>query len=145
MQDRTIELFEKQSIIEVGLRYCSAIDTRDVARFLTCFTQDARWYSDVHDARGHQEIADSMRRAATNLDATQHVATNFEVTLDGDRATMRSCYIATHVKAPLEHFVLAGAYDDELVRTGEGWRITARKLSIRWTTGDPAVMAGITQ
>ena len=145
MQDRIAELLEKQSIIEVGLRYASAVDTRDIDRFLSCFTPDARWYSDVHDARGHQEIAEAMQRAATHLDAAQHVATNFEVTLDGDRATMRSCYIATHVKAPLEPYVLAGAYDDELVKTADGWRIRSRKLTIQWTSGDPAVMTGITR
>lgn len=145
MQDTIAELVEKQRIIEVGLRYASAVDTRDVERFLTCFTPDAHWYSDVHDARGHDQIAEALRRTIALLDATQHVATNFEVTLDGDRAHMRSCYIATHVRAPLEPFVLAGAYDDVLVKTADGWRIRERRLTIQWTRGDPAVMTGITR
>ena len=63
--------------------------------------------------------------------------------LDGDRARS-TCYLqAQHVGTGTEggdHFIIAGRYDDELVRTPDGWRIRDRRLDIVWTSGNPAVL-----
>ena len=58
-------------------------------------------------------------------------------------AELKDLLIATHVKAPLEHFVMGGAYDDELIRTAEGWRIEVRRLTIQWTTGSVSVLGNM--
>lgn len=36
-------LIDRQAIIDVGLRYASSIDERDVESFCSCFTADALW------------------------------------------------------------------------------------------------------
>ena len=133
-------MLARQPIIDVGLRYATAIDQRDVAAFCSCFTADALWVSSVHEARGHSEMSVVLEHALANLDATQHIATNFEVCIDGGRATMRSCFVATHVRLPFPHYVMGGFYDDELVRIDESWRISTRSLTIQWTTGDPSIV-----
>ncbi|MBV9840999.1 MAG: nuclear transport factor 2 family protein [Sphingomonadaceae bacterium] len=90
-------LIDERDIVAVGLRYASAIDTRNRERFVGCFTEDAEYGLDGNSVRGHERIGHTITRVERQFSATQHVTTNFEVTLDGDRATMRSCYFATHV------------------------------------------------
>ena len=78
--------------------------------------------------------------ALTPLSATQHLISNVVVRLDGDRAES-SCYLqAQHVKtgtAGGDNFIIAGRYDDQLVRTPDGWRIRERRLQAMWTAAIP--------
>jgi ketosteroid isomerase-like protein len=84
--------------------------------------------------RGRAEIRAYFARAAGHLRATAHLITNVDVTLtDADHAAATSRVLAFHWTpesaddplAPAD-FVLLGSYDDELVRTAEGWRIARR-------------------
>jgi hypothetical protein len=55
--------------------------------------------------------------------------------IEGDAARARTYLQAQHVRlgtAPERHLTFGGVYDDELVRTTEGWRITHRTLSPMW-------------
>jgi hypothetical protein len=38
--------------------------------------------------------------------------------------------------------VVAGRYEDRLVRTADGWRIAHRELITMWTAGNLAVVRG---
>jgi ketosteroid isomerase-like protein len=139
-------LQDKQEITEICYRYGLAIDTRDWAALAALFTPDAEaFYLDMPPAHGYQAIEDTCRAALTPLSATQHLISNVVVRLDGDRASS-SCYLqAQHVKTGTpggDQFIIAGRYDDRLVRTPDGWRIRERTLAIMWTDGNPAVIGG---
>ena len=72
---------------------------------------------------------------------SQHLVGTHQVALDGDRATAR-CYLhAQHVNQSGGQYIVAGRYDDDVVRTPAGWRIQRRTLTVLWTAGDPAVLA----
>ena len=136
-------LLDERDIIAVGLRYAASIDKREFETLATCFTPDGAWGTQAMMTVGHAAIQAKAREALQYLKATQHVTTNFQVTLDGDRARMRSCYLATHVREADgrdEHWVIGGVYDDDLVRTPGGWRIAHRLLTNLWGTGDPAIL-----
>ena len=67
------------------------------------------------------------------------------VRLDGDRAESACDLQAQHVKAGTpggDHFIIAGRYDDQLIRTPDGWRIRERRLALIWTSGNAAVAGG---
>jgi len=34
-----------------------------------------------------------------------------------------------------DNFIIAGRYEDELLRTPDGWRISFRRLVVMWTQG----------
>ena len=91
---------------------------------------------------GLPAIIEKVRNALGPLDASQHIVSNQQVTIDGDTATCR-CYLhAQHTLRGTEggdNFVIAGRYDDELIRTDDGWRITFRKLSRDWVEGNPGI------
>jgi 3-phenylpropionate/cinnamic acid dioxygenase small subunit len=139
------QLLDERAIIDVCVRYATAIDDRDWERLRSCFLPDAVGiYHADRPLTGYPAIEEAVRTAVTPLSRTQHLVTNFTVVLDGDRATSR-CYLhAQHVRAGLpggETFVIAGRYSDRLVRTDDGWRIRERRLDRWWTAGNPAVTA----
>jgi len=136
-------LQDKQEITEICYRYGLALDRRDWAALAALFTPDTdAFYLDMPPARGYKAIEDTCRTALDPLSATQHLISNVVVRLDGDRAEC-SCYLqAQHVKtgtAGGDNFIIAGRYDDKLLRTPDGWRIRERRLQVMWTDGNPAV------
>ena len=70
---------------------------------------------------------------------TQHLITNIDVRIDGDRATSRAMVYnpmgAATREGPLHLFFMGGRYDDELVRTRDGWRIAKRVETPLWFEG----------
>jgi len=139
-------LQDQQKITEICYRYGLALDSRDWAALAALFTPEAdAFYLEMPPARGYQAIEDTCRAALTPLSATQHLISNVVVRVDGDRAEC-SCYLqAQHVKtgtAGGDHYIIAGRYDDQLVRTTNGWRIRERRLQVMWTDGNPAVVGG---
>ncbi|MFI2787176.1 nuclear transport factor 2 family protein, partial [Kitasatospora sp. NPDC018614] len=56
-----------------------------------------------------------------------------------DRAAVRGAQVSTHVLADGSDgvFVSAGHTETELVRTADGWRISASALRVVWTQGRP--------
>jgi len=132
-------LLAHHQIVQVGLAYATAIDKRDRAVLQDCFTADGVWSTPVGDAKGATAIGKGLA-AIAHLDATHHVTTNQTVELFNGRATMRSYYIASHIKDGA-NLIMGGLYDDEFVRCEDGkWRIAYRKLTNLCTLGDIEVM-----
>jgi 3-phenylpropionate/cinnamic acid dioxygenase small subunit len=138
-------LLDERSIVDVCIRYATAIDDRDWARLRSCFLPDAVGiYHADRTLHGADEIVETIRTAVTPLSRTQHLVGTFVVDLAGDEASSRCHLHAQHVRAGLpggEQYVIAGRYRDRLVRTDEGWRIRERRLDRWWTKGNPAVTA----
>lgn len=134
-------------IIQVANRYCFAIDGHDWDTLRTeVFLPDA-----VVDFGGQLGVRDDVEgiieviaAALTPLDGSQHLVGSHLVEVDGDTATCR-CYLhGQHIRHDVEgapHFIVALTYDDELVRTANGWRIARRRLIPNWRSGNPAVVA----
>ena len=142
MEDALQEILDRQEIIDLTIAYGWLLDHGPRERLDTVFTQDA-----VCDYRGLiidglPAIIEKVTDALGSLDASQHIVSNQQVAIDGDTATCR-CYLhAQHTLRGTEggdNFIVAGRYDDKLVRTPDGWRITFRKLSGDWTEGNPNV------
>jgi hypothetical protein len=135
---------DERAVVGVALRYARSIDTKNQELFMSCFTADALFGLPKlrMDPGMRLELALPFLRSL--FSATQHVTTNFEVTVTGDRAVMRSLYIATHVwreKLADPLFVMGGHYEDDLVRTDNGWRIRDRLLVNAWYTGERSAIA----
>jgi hypothetical protein len=92
-------------------------------------------------------LAESVRRwahclagAIARFDATQHVTTNHQVTVDGNRATCRCQLHSQHVfhsDNGDQLFTVGGYYNDTFVRTEDGWRISHRTMEQTWMLGSP--------
>ena len=135
-------LVDRQAIVDLTVTYCWALDMRSWDELDDVFTTDA-----VADLGGEYHGIDAIKGRVADvllkLDASQHVVSTHQIRIDGDRATCRCFLRAQHVKLDLEGgttFMFAGRYEDELVRTAGGWRITRRRLAPIWTDGNPAVL-----
>jgi ketosteroid isomerase-like protein len=145
---RSTELLaDRQEIIDLTIAYCWAIDTRNWDALDDVFLPDATALLAVPaPLEGVAAIRERISRALTPLDDSQHIVANHQVVIDGDGATCR-CYLqAQHVRrAAAEsgggtNFIIAGRYEDRMVRTPNGWRIAFRELVPMWREGNPDVL-----
>lgn len=125
------ELEDRYDIAQVIIRYATSVDQRDFTRYGSCFTHDV-FVSGFgsKDVSGRENWVDFVRSALEVYLGTHHQITNQEVTVDGDRGHLRSYVQATHVLVsnPDLLMILWAVYDDEMVRTSEGWQIKYHKL-----------------
>jgi SnoaL-like domain len=139
------ELEDRLAIIELTHRYCWALDSKQLELLDTVFMPDARAELRSAPLEGRDAIRNRIHAALAPLDATQHTVTNHMITIDGDTATSR-CYLhSQHVRTGVEGgelYVIAGRYEDELVRTPDGWRIVFRNLVGVWSEGNLEVVRG---
>jgi hypothetical protein len=139
-------LSDKQEIVELVLRYSTALDTRDWTMLESCFAEDAAFDADgFAPIHGAAAIRDTASSALAGLDASQHFVTNITVALDSETATVTSYLQAQHVRASAgddPNFLVAGIYRDNVTRTPNGWRFSHRRLQVLWTTGNPDVPTG---
>ena len=139
-------LLDEREIHRVATRYCRALDTKNWSVLDDVFLPDATAdLSGPSDLVGIDEIRSRIRTALEHLDDSQHLVGNHEVAVDGDTATHR-CYLqAQHVRRAATggpNYIVAGRYEDRLVRTDVGWRIAHRTLVVMWTEGNLAVARG---
>jgi hypothetical protein len=123
---------DEQEIIAVLIRYASGIDRRDWPLFETCFTADAhtdygtfgQWSSAAH-------ITAFMQQAHAAMGPTLHRLSNFAIAAQESGAIARSYVDALLMPGAAggDAHRGIGYYDDELVKTAQGWRIKARRFT----------------
>jgi hypothetical protein len=136
------ELSDRTEIHDVIVRYGWAIDTKDWALLDTCFTDDA--FVDYSSNPGgkvgpYREVRGWLEKVMSAFPVTQHLMSNIDAVVDGDRATCRTMVTnpqgAATKEGPLHFFFVGGRYDDELVRTADGWKIARRVETTLWFQG----------
>jgi hypothetical protein len=124
-------------------RYVIAIDSIKPELLSDCFTKDAEIFLGGVEAATVEDYKKLCATALPALDGTHHHLSLPAVKVEGDRAISRCYFTAQHVKnslAPEHSFLIAGWYDDELVRQGGAWRIARRRGTPVWSSGNPAVL-----
>jgi hypothetical protein len=138
-----MEALEIAAITNVINLYPLAVDTQNWALFDRVFTED------IHCDFGGPAIWNDRASLKLAFDAihapfaaTQHATRGHHVAVDGDRATCLSYVLGRFIRdVPGGNmFESAGWYDDALIRTPEGWRISRRVCRMLWWGGNPAVL-----
>ncbi|HEX7907706.1 MAG TPA: nuclear transport factor 2 family protein [Paraburkholderia sp.] len=127
-------LLDKTDISDLLIDYGTAIDSRDFAALDRIFTTDA--VIDYRATGGPRCTLEEARRflaeALPQFPRSQHMMGNISIRLQGATATARTlCHNPMVMRKPDggEEVVYFGIwYADELLRTGEGWRISSRSL-----------------
>lgn len=125
------QLADRQAIVAVIDRYATSLDAKDYERFRTCFSADAV----VHygEALGPAEAAAYAEGVLSRYAHTQHLLGNYEIALDGDRASARTYVQASHVSAEGLIWVMGGTYIDRFERRAGDWKIVERRLEAKWS------------
>lgn len=138
----TRDALDRLAIRDLIERYAWAIDEKDWDALDRVFVPDA-WLDYTSNPAGvegrYPEIRAWLEKSLAPFPVTQHLVTNIDATVDGDRATARTMMYnpmgAATREGPLHYFFMGGRYDDELVRTPDGWRITKRVETLLWFQG----------
>ncbi len=128
---------DRQDISDLLVRYATGIDRRDWPLFRTVFTDDCELdYGVIGAWQGVEAVAAFMEQVHALAGHTMHRLSNQAITLDGDKATARTYIDGLIMAADNTSGVNAiGFYDDEIVRTEDGWRIARRRYTqVRLTT-----------
>ena len=122
---------DERMIRKVLLAYATGIDQRDWALFQSCFTADCvADYGSFGTWNGADEITAYMKEAHASLGKTLHRITNIVIWPNADGAQAR-CYVDALLcpqKADQPVHRGIGLYEDQLVRSGNGWQIERRQF-----------------
>lgn len=141
-EDRAALARDRSEIAQVVLRYAEVLDNKQLDRLDTVFSADAQ----LVYLLGEHLIRFSMREAREIFDGflrkcwwTCHTVSTPVAVVDGDRAHASSRVHATHIQiledGTRNTWIVAAAYDDELVREADGWRIQRRRCDARYENG----------
>ncbi len=121
---------DRDEIVALTIRYATAIDSRQYQLLSTVFTAEADLdYGEVGHWIGAAEVTEFMDRAHAGAANTLHRMSNQVIAVHGDSATART-YVDALILGPDGSGVNAiGYYDDEVVRTVDGWRISKRTFT----------------
>jgi hypothetical protein len=137
-------LLDRAAISDTVIRYATGIDMRDWAAYRSCFTDEVEidftsWMGGTPRRMAADDWVAMVRETLSGFAATQHISSNHVITLDGDEATCVSYMQAQHY-LPNDQgdnaFTLGGYYTNRLVRSADGWRIRACRLTVTWSTGN---------
>jgi len=122
---------DRQDISELLVRYATGIDRRDWPLFRTVFTDDCELdYGEIGTWQGVDAVTDFMDKTHAMAGHTLHRLTNQAITVDGDKASARTYIDAVIMFGDNQSGVNAwGFYDDDVVRTADGWRIARRRFT----------------
>lgn len=136
------------SVMTVVNLYPIALDSRRWELFDRIFTPDI--HADYGGGAVWSDLASFKRDFDTihvPFELTHHATANHAITVSGDGANCLSYVHARfvrHVGGSAGNFYeVTGWYDDELVRTAEGWRIARRVSRSNWANGNPAVLGTV--
>ena len=133
---------DRIEIDDLLTRYATAIDTGDYDLLDAVFTADADCdYEVVGGFRGDRAAFKAwLAEVMGFFDFHQHYVVNRAVDLDGDSATAVS-YLYNPCRLAGGDRVLeeGGRYHDTLLRTPDGWRITARREEPVWHKWPPGL------
>ena len=136
------ELLDKQEISELQSRYMFALDWHEPDVYASVFTEDGVLEWPEGQAKGREAIRKACVGigqfyagiAAANPRAKppflRHFVTNRLFDIKGDRARAWAYWFDFNndTQARWPYVAGYGYYEDDLIRTAEGWRFTHRKV-----------------
>lgn len=136
--DATVRwLRDKELIRDLYARYAYGVDSVDMDLVRSVFHPDCVVVGTMEQGT-LDDYLEGLEEGLLMYDATMHFRGNQYVEIDGDRGFAETWVIGYHMEAadsPIDSLVLALRYKDDLVRVGEGWKISRREAVAQWHTG----------
>ncbi|MBI3798761.1 MAG: nuclear transport factor 2 family protein [Deltaproteobacteria bacterium] len=123
---------EKEAIAELIARYNYAIDHNDFQGWATCFAPEGIFDGMIGRFAAHREL-DRFTAEVKKLTAAtphlRHYVTNIQTEVNGSEARSRCFLLMTSTsKESGTKVVIAGEYEDTLVKRDGKWLFTERKV-----------------
>lgn len=124
------EISDRLEIQQLLVDYSTAIDSRRFDDLDRVFTPDA--YIDYTELGGiagtYGDVKAWLAEVLPNFPAYFHMLGNFDIRIDGDTASSRTIlFNPMKLSDDNDQIMFCGLwYDDEFIRTADGWRMTRR-------------------
>ncbi len=137
-------LIDRQEIGQTIVNYALAFDMQDWPLHRSVFTDEIEMDFSASIGDGltkmkADEWVEGVKPFFANLEGSQHIAMPLIFKIDGDSAYVRSMLNATH-HLPNSYGqslqTMVGYYDNWLVRTDRGWKISKMVQHITWNEGN---------
>jgi hypothetical protein len=127
-----LTLEDERQIAATLVRYATGVDSRDWALFRTCFADGLHAdYGDFGTWTSPEAITGAMEQLHAPVGPTLHRMTNIVTGAITGGAKVRSyvdaILLPKEPDGPIHR--ACGYYDDELVKTDDGWKIKRRKYT----------------
>lgn len=135
LESRVQEFEDKEEIRNLRYHYHQCINDDRFDLIAGLFTEDALVdISYVFRAEGRAEIAAAFEAMPGGVKFLKQFIHNHIVDLAGDTATGQSYFEAKYAALDETSLLVAGKYNEDYVRTGEGWRISRMVIDLYFTT-----------
>lgn len=137
-----------RALTELTFRYAYALDGHKWDELRELFTDDVELdygLGSENIIRGADQFVAGSKQALQGLSATQHMFTNHLFEIDGDRAHGKYYMQAQHMKLDAvggKLHTLGGIYEDEFIRTADGWKVSRRTYRAIWGRGNNSFNPG---
>jgi 3-phenylpropionate/cinnamic acid dioxygenase small subunit len=140
MQDAHADRHEIEELLD---RYATIIDAREYERLTEIFLPDAvlDYSSSGAEPGPLHPVAAWIEKGLSLFASSQHLITNKQVELAGDKATSHALFFNPLVAKDGAVMFVGGAYHDQWLRTPVGWRIIERVQETSWAFGLPELGA----
>ncbi len=98
------------------------------------YTEDVVLNFPAGELRGLEAVTAKARARAERYPRMQHLNTDVDVKMDGDRARLRTNHLVFHVEASGERLDAGLVHHFEATRTPAGWRLTRATGDLVWST-----------
>jgi hypothetical protein len=131
--DQTLtELQDREAIRDLPVRYCDCVWRGDIDGIVQLFSEDGTFV-----AKGREREATTAGRAALRKmyqgalgDAQPGpFIHNHVVDLKGSGRATGRCYVELRSFARAMEWIGTGYYEDEYVKTGDGWKFASRRFT----------------
>lgn len=119
-----IERFEIENLLE---KYCWTVDSKRWGEWIECFASDGVFEVRGRELLGHEAILDYVRANVGEYQLIRHLVHQAAVHVLGPvEATARSYFELRGRTAQGTDVEALGSYEDQLVRTDQGWKFKRR-------------------
>ena len=132
----TSDVIDRLAIKDLVCLYAHCVDRRDFERLQTLFTADAIQQVRHLELEYHNrdEIIAGISQIEQMFESTYHAVHNQLVLLEDDRAEGETYCVARHFNTAedgsISCYEMGIRYQDEFLRTAEGWQFSRRELLV---------------
>jgi hypothetical protein len=128
------EQLDRQTLDELLVRYCRAIDRLDLDLARSCFHPDATDDHGAFKGLAHDFLDQLFARAGgSNVGFVAHLVSNVSLTIDGDSADGES-YVGMRQLRDGQLIEGFGRFVDHFERRNGQWRVASRRVILDWAT-----------
>jgi hypothetical protein len=125
------ELADREAIRELPVRYCDCVWRGDLAGLVELFSEDGAFTVKGRERsvtqKGRAELRKMYSEALGDLSPRPYIH-NHVVDLAGPNKATGRCYVELRSFKRNMEWIGSGYYEDEYVKTAEGWKFGARSF-----------------